>query len=106
MTLEAGAIVFLAGTPWDGVTGTDRRLATALSESVPILWVDPPVSVKRIWAARRNVKSAIGFDEVAPRICRLRVVAPPGFTRPVISAIAGWILRSRIRATIRAGSIE
>lgn len=98
--------MFMAGTPWDGVTGTDRRLATALSESVPILWVDPPVSVKRIWAARRAANAVIGLDQVAPGICRLRAIAPPGFTRPWISSIASWILRSRVRATVRAGNIK
>ena len=101
MTWGKGAIVYIAGTPWDGVTGTDRRLATALSASVPILWVDPPFSVMRFRHLHRTADTSIGLDKVAPGICRLRTVVPPGFTRPVMKSIASWIVRRRLRATVQ-----
>ncbi len=37
-------IVWYAGVSWNGIAGTDRQMATALTRFVDILWVDPPVS--------------------------------------------------------------
>ncbi|NUR28387.1 MAG: hypothetical protein HOV83_21515, partial [Catenulispora sp.] len=40
-------LVFCAGTPWEGLAGSDRLLATALLRHADVLFVDPPLSVLR-----------------------------------------------------------
>ena len=37
-----GPIVWIAGTNWDGVAGTDKRMVESLARFRPVLWVDPP----------------------------------------------------------------
>jgi teichuronic acid biosynthesis glycosyltransferase TuaH len=96
-------VVWFAGVPWDGIPGTDRRLATALSAHMPVLWVDPPLSAltpaaRRAGASRRPVPR---LSEVDDRITRVSTVALPGLTRtgvrattaPLLRAQAAWALR-------------
>ena len=93
------AVVYFSGHPWDGVRGTDRHLATALSRQVSVLWVDPPVPVLAILRNRlRGNASApsTGMDVIGDNICRVRVLGPPGLTRPVLRTAGGLYLRSRI----------
>lgn len=107
-TGTGGVLVYLAGTAWDGVVGTDRQLVSALAESEPVLWVDPPVSIlssarDRLRGSRR---SDVGFDQVAPNTCRLRVFGPPGLTRRVLRSLAGFYLGIRIRQVVRATGVR
>lgn len=92
--------MYISGAQWDGVPGTDRLLAEALSARTKVIWVDQPVSVARDGNARRHaVRSFCGMAEtVAPTVGRLRVPALPGFSRPLVrrstEAIARWTLQS------------
>ena len=98
-------IVYLAGVPWDGAVGTDRRLVLSLSASVRVLWVDPPVSaLGRPRGGLRGPCAARGarIDAVAHRIERLRVTGPPLITRVGVRALTRGILGSRVRAAARA----
>ncbi|MCW2945670.1 MAG: hypothetical protein JWR24_2387, partial [Actinoallomurus sp.] len=45
MVAVATVIVYFGGTGYDGVAGTDRRMADELSTLTPVLYVDPPRSV-------------------------------------------------------------
>jgi len=40
-------ILYFPGVGWDTLAGTDRQLATALAQTLPIVWVDTPHSVLR-----------------------------------------------------------
>ncbi|WP_420178114.1 glycosyltransferase [Paenarthrobacter sp. TA1.8] len=98
-----GTIMYISGGQWDGVPGTDRLLAEALSVRARVLWVDQPVSVARDGNVRRHTVSSFrGVPEtVAPTVSRLRVPSLPGFSRPVVrrstEAIARWTMRSAAR---------
>jgi teichuronic acid biosynthesis glycosyltransferase TuaH len=46
-----GLVVFCAGTPWDGNRFPDQHIAERLSEHMPVLYVDPPMS---FFSARRS----------------------------------------------------
>lgn len=95
-------IVYLAGGRWSDIPGTDRRLATALAERVPVLWVDPPYSL----ATRRSRGGAevnrAGLSTVAPGVTRLQTRVPPGASRPGMRALTKAILERSIRSAIRA----
>lgn len=79
-------IVYLPGTGWDGVAGTDRNLALALSGHDDVTWIDPPVSLLRLPAELRR-RGFRPWERVAPRIVRVRTVGPPGLTRPIMRTI-------------------
>lgn len=108
MTGNPGGVVYLAGTRWGGVAGTDRRLASALGAIVPVLWVDPPFS----WLTRgRGVGGGIeanraGRTLVAPGVTRLQVLTFPGGSRPGLRGATARMLRARIRAAIRAMDVD
>lgn len=96
-------VVFCAGTSWDGVPGSDRHLATALTRHTRVLWVDPPVSVATPARYRHGQRRRIGpaLRQQDPRLSRLTPVAAPGLSRPgvrqttwpLVRAQIGWALR-------------
>jgi teichuronic acid biosynthesis glycosyltransferase TuaH len=105
---SADVIVYIPGSRWADVPGTDRRLATALGAKVPVLWVDPPFSMLTHRRAASDRLRA-GVDTVAPGVTRLQVLGMPGASRPVLSTLAqlhhGRAIRSALRswgATARA----
>jgi teichuronic acid biosynthesis glycosyltransferase TuaH len=79
-------LLWFPGVSWDGVEGTDKRMARALAQYAHIVWVDPPVSVvspKRYRSvARRQFLPTI--SAVDQNITRVAPVALPGKTRPGI----------------------
>ena len=96
-------MVYIPGVAWDAVVGTDRRLATALAKQVPVLWVDPPVSilaVLRSLVRGRRVTRLSGLDAIGPNICRLRTTGPVGLTRPVMRTISALLLKRNLRRTL------
>lgn len=103
--MDTEVLVYIAAVAWDDVAGTDRMLVTALAKSVPVLWVDPPVSVVRA-AKRRDPRGDFGVTSVGPAISRLRILVPPGPARAVVrdlvSAYSSW----RIAAAVRAMSAK
>ncbi|MDN4612891.1 glycosyltransferase [Leifsonia sp. F6_8S_P_1B] len=92
-------VVYIPGSRWNDVAGTDRRMAEALSERVDVLWVDPPRSVLTKGADRSPAASASG-DAVAPGIRRVRTTAPPGFTRPLIADVANALVGASVRRAV------
>lgn len=90
-----GPIVWIAGTSWDGVAGTDKRLVQALARIRPVLWVDPPVRVSLKTAGR-----PADLEPVSGSILRLRVAAPPGVTRPGVRVLTALLLDRAISAAL------
>ncbi|MBY6367519.1 glycosyltransferase [Rhodococcoides corynebacterioides] len=75
-------IVWYAGACWDGIVGTDRCLVEEVARHEPVVWVDPVVSVLRARGRRATVTSP------HPNVQRIRVVGPPGVTRPGVRALS------------------
>ncbi|MES2094818.1 MAG: glycosyltransferase [Actinomycetota bacterium] len=100
------AVVYLAGSRWSDIPGTDRRLVTAVGRSVPVLWVDPPFSL----LTRSRTGSAevprSGRDLVAPGVTRLQVASLPGASRPGMRALADWGRARVIRSSLQALGID
>jgi teichuronic acid biosynthesis glycosyltransferase TuaH len=95
-------LIWIAAASWDGLAGTDRHMATAMAQHVPILWVDPPVSPAT--AKNRRGSGRIFRPELSvldDRITRLRPVALPGLTRPGIRTLTPMLVRQQIRWAIR-----
>ena len=94
-----GPIVWMAGTNWDSVAGTDKRLVRELAATRPVMWVDPPVPVRlplrsgtrTPWTAVQGVGSAPRLEQLDDSLLRLKVLAPPGVTRPLIRQITALV---------------
>ncbi len=93
-------VVFVPGSRWDDVMGTDRQLANALAEHVPVLWVDPgyplrlPTADGAGWQRDR-------LDQVSSGLTRLRFVVPPGASRPGGREVAAWCRAAATRRAVR-----
>jgi teichuronic acid biosynthesis glycosyltransferase TuaH len=98
-------LVFCAGTSWDGVAGSDRHLATALTAHAQVLWVDPPVSVatpaRYRGTAGRRLTPRVSTVDGLPGFVRLTPAAPPGWTRPGVRLATWPLVRGQVRWTLR-----
>ncbi len=94
-------IVWIAGVGWDDTPGTDRRLVTAIAERHRVLWVDPPR--RDAWGEWVGAR-AYPVAPVAPGVDRLRVPAPPGFTRWPITLLTGVLHAQTIAGSRRRGT--
>jgi teichuronic acid biosynthesis glycosyltransferase TuaH len=97
-------VVVFAGTSWDGVTGSDRLLAAALTPHADILWVDPPISAAtpdryRYGASRLGVAPQI--RQVSDGVTRLTPRVLPLHTRPYIKVSTAALIRSQSRWALR-----
>ncbi len=93
-------LVYLAGAVWGDLVCQDRQLATRMTASHDVLWVDPPMS----WLVRRGVSREL--EQVAPHVHRLRVIGPPGVTRVVSRSLAQRHLHRQVsRACAGLGKI-
>ncbi|MEO5319755.1 glycosyltransferase [Arthrobacter sp. CC3] len=93
--------VYIPGSRWENVQGTDHRLAAALAHQVPVLWIDPPLPIHR--ALRLGPSALHGTTElsnVAPGITRLRSLSVPGFTRPILALAAKHLLGRAVRTAL------
>lgn len=102
-----GPIVWIAGTNWDGVAGTDKRLVESLARFRRILWVDPPTrpSLKipgplRLRRGRPGADRAERPERVADSIFRLRVTVLPGVTRPGVRRLTALLLDRAIASAL------
>lgn len=97
--MAPAVVVYLAGVPWDGAEGTDRRLVSALSAYERVLWVDPPMSaVHRAGAGVVRTRSSL--RQVAAQVERLSVVGPPFVTRPGVRIAANAVLARKLSGAV------
>ena len=75
-----GPILWLSGVGWDDVPGTDRRLVEAVAETHEVVFVDSPHPGQ--WSGWLQAKPP-AVEQVLPRVLRLRVPAPPLFSKPI-----------------------
>jgi teichuronic acid biosynthesis glycosyltransferase TuaH len=96
-------VVVGAGTPWDGVPGTDRRMTEQLLRYARVLWIDPEFSM----VTRRELRQGTGrrlapvVDEPVSGLTRLMPVAPPLHTRPYMRPASRAMLRAQIDYALR-----
>ncbi|WP_020668513.1 glycosyltransferase [Amycolatopsis nigrescens] len=90
-------VVMAAGASWDGVKGSERQLAEALTRHADVLWVDPPVSPvtkgKRRWWPR--------LEAISPDLRRFSPLGPPGWTRPGMRTLTWPMVRAQIHWILR-----
>ncbi|MFC8038217.1 glycosyltransferase [Paenarthrobacter sp. NPDC057355] len=96
-------VVWVAGTNWDSVPGTDKRLVLALSDHCTILWVDPPRRGPGFGPHRH-----VNPREVAAGVLRLEVPVPwPAVTRFGIRVATNlWLWRTISKALLRSGLVS
>ncbi|MEP6796702.1 MAG: glycosyltransferase [Lapillicoccus sp.] len=103
-------LAYLAGMPWDGSEGTDRRLVTALARRTPVLWVDPPAPlIDRRTGRLRPLRSLLRARAVpvAPGIHRLEVVGPPFPTRFGLRRLANAMSSHQVHSAVkRLGGVD
>lgn len=90
---STSAILYFAGTAWDGVPGTDRELASQLSQHRPVVWVDPPTPAHKIvWRFVRGqvTRGRVTRELVGATLVVVRPLAPPGLTRLGIRRLTFW----------------
>jgi hypothetical protein len=96
----ADPLVYLAGAAWDAVAGTDRQLATALAERVPVIWVDPSRSLLQRLRTGARVQAV---SQPLQNLTRLSVEVVPGNSRAgareVANAMVVRALRQHLEAT-------
>lgn len=101
-----GLVVIASGTSWDDTWLSEKHLALHLSKHVPVLFVDPPVSV-----LTPLKKPALRDSTRGPRLrvldrnlARLTPLTVPGISRPVLRSVGEWFTRRAIaRAVARLG---
>jgi teichuronic acid biosynthesis glycosyltransferase TuaH len=96
-------VVVIAGTSWDGIWYPERHVAMHLSARIPVLWVDPAVS---LLSPRHRRPSAVqllrdnDLRRVERHIWRLTPLTVPGVSRPVFRDIASWQVRRAVRQAV------
>ncbi|WP_242904260.1 glycosyltransferase [Actinomadura terrae] len=96
-------IVYFAGTPYDGVAGTDRQLAERLGDLHPVLYVDPPVSLLTP-LLRPHLASAFrgtSLRREANGVWRIRPRVLPAMYRPGMHHVTAALVRRAARRTAR-----
>ena len=103
-----GAIVWIAGTSWDGVAGTDKCLVSEIARSRPVLWVDPPEALT-LASARDSVFSLFSgrvkapdraLSQVTKNLWRLKVPPMRGAARPVLRGVKAALLNRATSAVL------
>jgi teichuronic acid biosynthesis glycosyltransferase TuaH len=97
-----GMIVLCAAASYSGVKAADRHMAEHLSRLVPVLYVDPPLSVASLWRDRPAADSLRGprLRVQEPGLARLTPLVQPGPSRhaltPTTSVLARWFVRNAV----------
>lgn len=100
---ERPYLVYSAGVDWNGLQGTDHRLAAAISKHLPILWIDPPKSIVRGgWRLLLTSGRGRQMRRVSDRIVRLSIAAPPYPDRAATRWLTARIMKYSIRAATRS----
>lgn len=90
----SGPIVYLAGSSFEAVHGTDAQLVDTLARSTEMIWVDPP----QRWSPGSALGVVAGRLPDAPGIRRVSISVVPGGSRPVLRTMA---TRSYVRSLVR-----
>jgi teichuronic acid biosynthesis glycosyltransferase TuaH len=99
-----GVIVMVSSTSWDDTWLGEKHLSRQLAKHVPVLYVDPPISVLSPLRKPQVRDSLSGprLRMVGPNLARLTPVTAPGVTRPGLRELAEGVTRATIRRALRA----
>jgi teichuronic acid biosynthesis glycosyltransferase TuaH len=98
-------IVIYAGTGWDGPPSSEKQLAAALSRLVPVLYVDPGLSIVSGLRAGRGLPSrGSQLTVVQPNLIRLQTFVPPGVSRPGLRRIAAAMTTRAVNRWLRTAN--
>lgn len=98
-----GLVVIVAGVSWDDTRLSEKHLAIHLSRLVPVLYVDPAISVLTPLKkpALRSSTSGPRLRMVGANLARLTPLTVPGISRPGLRIIAAWATRRAIARAVR-----
>lgn len=98
-----GLIVIASSTSWDDTWLSEKHLALHLSRLVPVLFVDPPVSVLTPLRkpALRDSTRGPRLRMVQENLARLTPLTVPGISRPGLRGVAEWVTRRSIDRAVR-----
>ncbi|WP_426226763.1 glycosyltransferase [Pseudarthrobacter sp. DSP2-3-2b1] len=99
-------LVFIPGSRWENVSGTDHQLALTLAGSVPVLWVDPPLPFHHALRTHDLPQGRLELSKVADGITRLRSLSLPGFTRRLVAPFTSRLLSADIRTSLVRLGVE
>src|SRR4051794_31345608 len=85
-------VLFCAGTRWDAGWYPEKHIASRLSQSFRVLYVDPPVSALKAHAVKYGVKA------LDSRISVYSPVGLPGSSKPFLRQVALRMYRRSIRS--------
>ncbi|MBD0321821.1 MAG: glycosyltransferase [Aldersonia sp.] len=94
--MTVSAWVFIAGSRWSEVHGTDANLAMAISRRVPVIWVEPPISAAERVRTRSSMRTR--SHDLAPNITAIEITTPPYPSRPILRSVADRHFSAAIRA--------
>lgn len=96
-----GAVVYCAGTPWDGNRGTDQHMAQRLARDAPVIYVDPPS-----WRGHFPSVEPGHLELALPGLAVLTPHGVPGLERPVLHRVNDLLTRRAIASALKvlAGS--
>ncbi len=103
---RGGPIVWLSGVGWDDLPGNERRMVEAIALAHPVIYVDSPHRGQ--WAGWLRGKPP-AIEQVLPQVLRVRVPAPPLFTKPpgrlITRLLQWWTLRRALPAGIESAAV-
>lgn len=91
-----GLVILCGSVSWDGSRLGSNFLADALARRVPVLYVDPPVSL-----LRRGVSPVPRVVQVGDTLMRATPAAPPAKDRPAVLPLTNAAYRAAIRTAAR-----
>lgn len=98
-----GLVVYVGNTVWDGNQFASQHVAGRLSTRVPVLYVDPPLSMISGYRDPVMAPALKGprLRLIRPGLARLTPVTIPAFTRPRIRDLSNILVRRTIRDAVR-----
>jgi glycosyltransferase involved in cell wall biosynthesis len=108
---EAGAwknfVVLCAANRYDGIKLADQHMAEHLAQHVPVLYIDPPLSLLRVFG-KRQISLRPKLQVLGPQLVRLTPVVQPFHSRAWIAPLTSMLVRRSVRWAIRqlAGEVQ
>ncbi|WP_461635094.1 glycosyltransferase [Glutamicibacter soli] len=100
-------VVFVPGTFWDDLKGTDHMLADALSGEAEVLWIDPPRTIRSSLSEGRGVSlKPVVVDKLENSVTRIRTQVPGGVRFAALRNLYDLLPLPRIRRFVKARSEE
>lgn len=94
-------VVLCAANRYDGVKLADQHMAEHLAKWMPVLYVDPPLSLLKIFSKSKLSFAEPGLQVLGPQLARLTTVVQPFHTRPRMASLTSMLARRSLRRAVR-----